>query len=582
MFNKYYQDELAFLRESGREFADVNPEAARFLAEAGTDPDVERMLEGFAFLTAKLRQKLDDELPEFTHAFTQMFWPHYLRPIPATTILQFEPSNKATAELKQLKRGIEIDSKPVDGTRCRFRTCYDFDLVPLDIAEVDLRREAPARLRVQLTSPPKMTLDKLGLRSLRFHLAGSPAVTRNLYVSMLSFVKRVVVRRGKGGDDAQKFELPPERLKPVGFGEDQAVLDGAGPSFGGYRLLQEYFATPAKYMFVELTGLDGLAGFEGENTFTLDFEFSRLPDAMPPVSKANLLLNCVPAVNRFKHDADPVRLLTGRTEYTLRPAGESPTHFEIYSVDKVSGLEPGTGNERVFLPQFDMTRRGGRNELFYSLRRQDSVAGRGSDMLISFIEPQGTDVPLNLETVSIELTCTNSTLPSHLDAGDVSVKTQSSPIFAKYRNITRPTPTVPPPLHDDIQWRLISHLSLNYMSLLSADALRSLVGLYNFRARLDRQTEQAHTRLLEGIQRVEAAPASRLFNGSPVRGLDVNLTLDEELVGGVGEMFLFGSVLNEFFAQYVSLNAFSRLHITGAKFSEEFQWPARIGRKAIL
>lgn len=145
MFNKYYQDELVFLREMGREFADANPEAARFLAEPGADPDVERMLEGFAFLTAKLRQKLDDELPEFTHALMGMLEPHYLRPIPATTIIQFEHANKATAELKTLARGVEIDSSPVDGTRCRFRTCYDFELLPLELRDVELRREAPAR-----------------------------------------------------------------------------------------------------------------------------------------------------------------------------------------------------------------------------------------------------------------------------------------------------------------------------------------------------------------------------------------------------------------------------------------------------
>src|SRR5690606_8391948 len=125
MFNKYYQDELVFLREMGREFAQSNPESARFLAEAGSDPDAERMVEGFAFLTAKLRQKLDDEIPEFTHSLMQMFWPHYLRPVPATTIIQFDHASKPAAVLKELPRGIEIDSSPVDGTRCRFRTCYD-------------------------------------------------------------------------------------------------------------------------------------------------------------------------------------------------------------------------------------------------------------------------------------------------------------------------------------------------------------------------------------------------------------------------------------------------------------------------
>jgi type VI secretion system protein ImpG len=335
-------------------------------------------------------------------------------------------------------------------------------------------------------------------------------------------------------------------------------------------------------MFVELSGLDGVAAFEGEKTLTVDLEFSRLPDNMPPVGRTNVMLNCTPAVNLFKHDADPVRIEPGRTEYMLRPTGQNPRHYDIFSIDRVYGLEVGTAKELEFRPQFNLSRRGGRGELFYHARREEAVTGDGLNTFISFIDPDDPDARPDIETITIELTCTNSQLPSRLDGGDVSVKTQGSPLFAKYRNLGRPNPTVPPPLKDDLHWRLISHLTLNYMSLLSVDALRNVVGLYNFRARIDRQTEQAHSRLLEGIQAIAAKPSSRLLDGFPVRGMEVDLTLNEELVGGVGEMYLFSSILNEFFAQYVSLNAFSRLRVMGAKQAEEFQWPARLGRRAIL
>lgn len=582
MFNKYYQDELVFLRDMGREFSNAHPEAARFLAEPGSDPDVERMLEGFAFLAAKLRQKLDDELPEFTHSLTEMLWPHYLRPIPSTTIMQFEHATKATAELKHLEPGIEIDSAPVDGTRCRFRTCYALDLLPLEIDDVELRREAPARLRLRLSTPEKLTLEKAGLRRIRLHLTGESTVTRGLYVSMMRHVRKVVVRKGDGGDDAPKFELPAQSVRPIGFGEDEAVLQGPGPSFPGFRLLQEYFATPNKFMFVDVENLDGLEAFEGASDFVLDFEFKRLPDNMPPVSKANIALNCVPAVNTFRHDADPIRLDQGRTEYTVRPSGDDPRHYEIFSIDRVYGLEVGTAEEREYAAQFRLSRSGRRDELFFHARRAEALVGSGSDMRLTFLDPEDPDARPRIDTVTVELTCTNGQLPARLDAGDVNVKTGNAPIFAKYRNITRPTPPVPPPLKGDLHWRLIAHLSLNYMSLLSVDALRSVIGLYNFRARIDRQTEQAHARLLEGIKKVEGAPTSTLMEGTPVRGLNVNITLEEELLGGEGEMFFFGSVLNEFFAQYVSLNSFSRLTVTGAEHGERFEWPARIGKRVIL
>lgn len=582
MFNKYYQDELVFLREMGREFSAANPEAARFLAEPGSDPDVERMLEGFAFLTAKLRQKLDDELPEFTHSLTEMFWPHYLRPLPSTAILQFEHANKATADLKHLERGIEIDSSPVDGTRCRFRTCTEFDLAPFELTDVQLRREAPARLRLFFKGPDKLPLDKIGLKNLRLHLSGEATISRALNVALLRHARRVVVRSGAGSDADPHFELPGSVIQPLGFNEDQAVLGGPGPSFPGFRLLQEYFTCPAKFMFVEVGKLDGLATFTGATSFVLDIEFSRLPDNMPPVSRANLQLNCVPAVNLFRHDADPIRIVRGRTEYSVRPAGDNPTHFEIHSIDKVYGLEIGSAAERVFSPQFKLARTGRRDEQFYHARRREAVSGTGSEMLMTFIDPEDPNARANIETVSVELTCTNGQLPTRLDLGDISVKTGNAPIFAKYRNITRPTPSVPPPMDGDLHWRLIAHLSLNYMTLLSVDALRSVVGLYNFRARVDRQSEQALARLLEGLKAVKGEPSSRLVEGTPVRGLDIELQLDEELLGGEGETFLFGSVLNEFFAQYVSLNSFSRLTVKGAKRGEVWQWPARIGKRAIL
>lgn len=577
MFNKYYQDELVYLRESGREFADANPESARYLAEAGSDPDVERMLEGFAFLTGKLRQKLDDELPELTHALMQMIAPHYLRPVPATTILQFEPANKATAELKELKRGMEIDSVPIDGTRCRFKTCYDFDMVPLDLTDVELRREAPARLRLKLEATGKLPVDKLGIRRLRLHLAGEQAVARGLYLSLLRYLKRVKVSAGSG----RGFELMPSAVRAVGFRDDEAVLSGPGANFQGYRLLQEYFAAPAKFMFIELASLDGLMGFEGEKAFTLDFEFERLPANLPSVTKANVQLNCVPAVNQFKHDADPIGIKPGRTEYTLRPSGVDPRHYEVFSVDRVWGLEIGTAREVSFMPMYNFGRMPAGTQHgvgpFYHTRRDYAVVGDGSVMQLSFVGSMPA-----METVSVELAATNSQLPSRLDAGDISFKTPTSPTFARFRNISRPTPSIAPPLGDDLHWRLIAQLALNYTSLLSVDNLRAVVGLYNFRARVDRQTEQGLSRLLEGIVALQAAPASRMMDGFPVRGMDIRLTLNEELTGGEGELYLFASVLNEFFAQYVTLNAFSRLAVQGAKHGEEFQWPARIGNRTIL
>jgi type VI secretion system protein ImpG len=577
MFNKYYQDELAYLREMGRDFARIYPEAAHFVGEASQDPDVERLLEGFAFLTARVRQKLEDELPELTHTLLETFFPHYLRPIPSFTIIQFEALPQSAKEVRRIPRGVEIDSAPVDGTACRFRTAYDVQLQPLVLDAVSLRAEAPPHLRVRFKLPDGVDLGKAGVTSLRLHLSGDAAVSRAIYLCLCRYLKRVTVSSG----NSTPVALPKAAARPVGFGPEDSLFPVSHSSFPGFRLLTEYFCFPSKFMFVDVVGLDGIAALGKVQTLDLTFELTRLPEAMPPVSAANLMLHCAPAANVFKLDADPIRLALERVEYKVRPTGRNPDHYEIYSFEKVSAPVKGTGKVRDYLPLFRFGRTPGDKSGYYRHRRAVALSGEGSDVFISPL-PAPQDDPTSVETLSIELTCTNRQLPWQLKTGDVSVATSSSPNFARFRNITRPLPSVPPPLTGDLHWKLISHMAVNYMSLISVDAVRSILGLYHFRARVDRQAEQALKLLQEGIKKVSSTPVTRMLQGSPVRGLSMDLECEEDNFGGEGEMYFFGTIFNEFLAQYVSLNSFCRLSIKGLKHGEIHTWPMRIGERALL
>ena len=579
MYAKYYQDELLFLRELGREFARANPDAAPFLAEAGSDPDVERLLEGFAFLTARIRQKLDDELPELTHALMEMFWPHYLRPIPSLTIMQFEPTSQAAREARVVPRGTEVSALPVDGTNCVFRTTAEVNLLPVSLRQVDVRKGQQPQIVLRFRLPEGLTLDKVALPSLRLYLAGETPVVRALFLCLCRYATGISCMREQFGQGAaQPLALPEASIKTGGFGENEGLLPYSKLSFPGFRLLQEYFAFAPKFMFVDIQGLSGLQKAGAIGAFDLVVNLSRLPDDMPPVSAANVLLNCAPAVNLFKHDADPVRVDLRRTEYKIRPGGGDPAHFEIYSIDKVTGLLRGTAKPRDFRPLFRVGVAGAGGS-YYRARTERAIVGEGTDV---FITPVSGDVDGEVETLSMELTCTNRQLPSKLGIGDVSVPTSNSPAFAKFKNISKPTQSVPPPLGDDLHWRLLSHLSINYFSLLEVEALRSLLTLYNFRARSDRQAENAHRLLIEGLLKISSQPATRMFMGSPVRGLDVEIEVNEENLGGDGEAFLLGSVLSEFFGQYVSLNAYSRLKVKGVKRAEVHTYPAKAGRRVML
>ena len=584
MFNKYYQDELSFLREMGREFSLAHPDAAPYLSEAGADPDVERLLEGFAFLSGRIRQRLDDQFPEITHSLMQLLWPHYLRPIPAMTIVQFDTLPQAMKEPHDIPRGIELESVPVDGTSCRFRTVYDTRLEPVIQEGVEFRTETPPHLKLKFKVSEGFSLKKSPISKLRLYLNGEPVVTRALYLCLQARLKRVVIKATDGPAAGKTLELPASAVQPVGFKSEEGLFTMPLTSFEGYRLLLEYFAFPSKFLFLDLTGLEALGGLGEFKSFDVTFEMDRLPASMPPLGAAGVLLNCVPAVNLFKRDADPIRVDQERSEYKLWPSGGGGGHFEVYSVDAVIGLVKGTAKRREYRPflGFDHSKtKESEDAAFYQTRMENSVSAEGTETYISFASG-GAETLLDVETLTIDLTCTNRQLPTKLKPGDIRVATPTSPTFARFKNITKIAPSIPPPLGQDTFWRLLSHLTINFSSLSRVETLRSVIGLYNFRAMVDRQAEQANRLLLEGITKVEARPALHLFRGEPVRGIGVTVELSEDGFAGEGDVYLFGTLLHEFFSLYASLNSFSQLTVKGTKFGEVYAWPPKAGGRITL
>jgi type VI secretion system protein ImpG len=584
VFNKYYQDELSFLREMGREFSLAHPDAAPLLAEAGADPDVERLLEGFAFLSGRIRQKLDDQFPEITHALMQLLWPHYLRPIPALTIVQFETLPQAAKEPHDVPRGTEIDSVPVDGTPCRFRTVFDLRLEPVVQEGVEFRTEAPPVLRLKFRLAEGFQLKKTPISKLRFYLQGEPVVAKALYLCLQARLKRVLIKATEGPAAGKTLELGPGVVQPVGFRAEEGLFQMPPTSFEGYRLLLEYFAFPIKFLFLDLTGLEALSELGEFRAFEVTFEMDRLPVGMPPLGASGILLNCAPAVNLFRRDADPIRVDNQRTEYKIWPTGAGPAHHEIYTVDSVIGLVKGTAKRRDYRPfqgfSHSLTKTA-EDSAFYQTRMENSVSVEGTETYITFTVG-GADALTDVETLTIDLTCTNRQLASKLKMGDIKVPTPSSPGFARFKNITKVTPSVPPPLGNEVFWRLLSHLSINFGSLARTESLRTVIGLYNFRALVDRQAEQANRLLLEAVTKVSARPALHLFRGDPVRGVAVSVELNEEGFSGEGDLYLFGLLLHEFFSLYASLNSFSQLTVRGTKFGEVYTWPPKAGGRITL
>lgn len=581
MLKNYFLDELQFIRELSKEFSAANPDVAHYLSEQSRDPDVERMLEGFAFLAGRVRQQLDDEFPQLTHGLTRLLWPHYLRVVPSMAILEFQPVMAALRQSQLLPRGSVLQSVDVDGTACQFRTSHDVEVHPISLEEaaIETRTNGNSRLKLVLKIWNKAKLETLSLPRLRLFLHGDAVLTQGLYLHLLRHVEEVRAGLGDAVLDRADADARPLTIEAAGFAEDQALLPYPAASHPAFRLLQEYFSLPEKFLFVDLVGLDALAGAPGEERIVIDVRFDRgLAPGLRP-TKENVRLYCAPIVNLFAHEGDPIRIDRSQTDYRVRPAGTNPMHYEVFGIEQVQAFAPGVAEPRAVPDFYNFTHGIGRPPATYyfpSLR--PSVVDDRVDAYVSFVDQSGTDVPLEAETVTFGLTCTNRRLPEALRLGDVKVPTDSTPATVQFRNITIPTPSVPPPLGGELHWRLISHLSLNYISLVDVAALRGVLELYNYRALRDPQAARANARRLEGLHAIRSEPANALVDGALVRGSAITLDVLEDRFGGDGDLFLFATLLNEFLSLHGTLNAFTQFNVHGLQTGETLSWPHRIGR----
>jgi type VI secretion system protein ImpG len=582
-----FSEELRYLRELGADFAHDNPQLARFLGKDSSDPDVERLLEGFAFLTAKLRLKLDDDLPELTHSLLQMLWPNYLRPLPSATIIQFTPLEYSLSETHRIPKGSRLFAHPIDDISCEYRTCTDVKLHPFDISEVTATNTLDTSdVRIVLNTLVQRPLDSLACDSLEFHLSGDNSSAQTLYLWLAQYLKNIsVVING----DVRR--LPASNIRFRGFAPEEALLPYPRNVFDGYRILQEYFVFPQRFHFFSLSGLDQLWPNVASQQVRIELHFSRpLPSSLR-IGNDDFSLFCTPAINLFKHSAEPIDLSGQDEQVRLTSSGRRPDAHEIFSVDRVvswRASEQGAPKEqlRVFQPfesfAHEIEHTQGRTALYYRCKVEKSLRDDALVHRIAFVRGDESRYIGYMETASIDLTCTNRDLPLALGVGDISLITEATPPLASYRNICRPTRPYRPVLDGQLQWTLISNLSLNYLSLLSAEPLKAVIGAYDFAALHDIQHARATRKRLNGIGEATTKPLDWLIGGLPVRGLRTRLKLDQNAFLCEGDLYLFSCVLSHFFALYASINSFHQLEVINTTNNEQYTWPLLTGRQPLI
>lgn len=575
MIEKYYQRELATLRYLASEFAKAHPALAPMLAGQSADPDAERLLEGTAFLSGLIYEKLDDDFPEIVHGLIQLIFPHYLRPIPSATLIRFTPK-RSLRETILIRKGTAIDSVETEGTRCTFTTSYDVELAPLSVASAKFTGPSAGSgtLRIELRLSG-MDLAAFKAESIRFHLAGVYTEASRRYWLLFTRLRNIRLIEAGG----KTLELGKKALQPVGFDEESALIPFPARSFPGYRILQEYFVLPEKFLFFDVTGLDQWHNRSG-SAFTLEFEFADLPPEPPSMRTEHFQLFVSPALNLFPHQADPILLDHKKPDYPVRASGQNPRHYQIYAVNKVTGFVQGTVQEREYLP-FELFNPQVEATPVYAVHHRLSPLDGKAELHLSVAYPGGNKEP-SLETLSLEIQCTNASLPETLRVGDVRMPTESSSELADFSNIRSPTAPVQPPLGKNLLWRLLSHLFLNYLSVATAENLRSVLKLYIFTETRDRATVLANTQRVESINALAVKSSDRFVHGYLLRGQDIHLRLDRQGFTGEGDMFLFGSVLDVFLGNYAAVNAYTRLAVEDTLRKERFTWPIRLGDRILL
>jgi type VI secretion system protein ImpG len=606
----YYERELDYLRKSAAQFAEKHPKVASRLVLEPTkceDPHVERLLEGFAFLAARVHLKLEDEFPEITEALLSVVYPQLVRPIPSMSVVEFQldPEKGKLASGMKIERNSQLYSKPISGVPCTFRTCYDTTLWPITVNAAEL--SPPSRLKPPVKTSDSAWAIRLELRcakdvnfvslkpdKLRFYLDGESGLVNILYELLFSRLNRIQVRDLTAGSKLSPVTLPATALNAVGFGPNEGMVPYPSSSFAGHRLLMEYFAFPEKFFFIDLGGLEAVthAGFKDaiEVIFLLsDIEGSGRQQRLElELSKKTFRLGCTPVVNLFPQVAEPIQLNQRRVEYPLIPDVRRPYSVEVYSVDEVSGINSANQKITTYEPFYSLRHSARRDDrsCFWLARRRPSNRPNddGTDISLSLLDLSLTTADPDATVLSVKTTCTNRDLPGRLPFGnqDSDFELEGAAPMKRIVALRKPTGPVRPPMGKSVLWRLVSHLSLNYLSLVSEgkDALQEILRLYD-------QGRTAYSQnVIQSILQVRSRPHfARLVSEQGVsfaRGLRIEMEIDEDQFTG-GGAFLFAAVLERFFGLSASLNSFTQLSVTTPQRKEGlYEWEPRSGRRLLV
>ncbi|HEX2830705.1 MAG TPA: type VI secretion system baseplate subunit TssF [Burkholderiales bacterium] len=618
---RYYNQELQHLREVGAEFSKQFPKIAARLGMEGievTDPYVERLLEGVAFMAARVQLKIDAEFPRFTQRLLEIVYPNYLAPMPAMLVARIEPqlddANLAKGFVVPRGSSLQAQTGRGDKTACEFRTAHDVTLWPLEITGAEYFSFAPdlplgalgagqrvkGGVRLRLRSTGGLPFNKLELDRLRVFISGADEAAYKLYELCHGACIGGIVRPLPQPAPWHEL-LSAECVKPAGFADEEALLPVTLRSFQGYRLLQEYFAFPQRFCFFDIEELGSAVRRHAGNELEIALLFERGdPSLESVVDAANFQLFCAPAINLFPKRADRIHLSDSVSMHHVVPDRTRPMDFEVYEVTGVTGYGIGVDSEQTFHPFYSAFHTEDvRRPAYYVSHREPRLLSEhqkqtglrtsyvGTEVFLSLVDSREAPYKTDLRQLAVTALCTNRDLPLQmpLHVGKTDFTLGSAAPVAAIRCVKGPSKPLAPLGEGALAWRFISHLSLNYLSLLDssesdgAAALREILSLYAASA------DTAMKRQIDGVRSVRTKRSvrrlpyvGRIAYG---RGIEVELEVDELAFQG-GSAFLFGSVMEQFFSRHVAINSFTETALRSLARGPIMRWVPRCGQRPIL
>jgi type VI secretion system protein ImpG len=591
---RYYEAEMRYLRESGKEFARAHPDRARMLnldRVGDRDPSVERLYEGFAFLTGRLQQKLDDELPELTEGLVSLLWPHYLRMIPSLSIVELLPLEEKLQRTEPVPAGVPVRSSPIvtppaegmEGTtpktvQCLYRTTQAVMLQPLRLTRAgpDIRHDGRSVIRLRFDIDHSARRDATDLSKLRLYLNADLPTAFAMHLALTRQVAAISWRISEAHQGSAAGEARPLEgvtIEPAGFTSEERVWPKAETAFSGYQLLLEYFTFREKFLFVDLCGLD-IAKLPA-NAFSFELEIL-LEHGYPSdqcFTAENVRLFCTPVINLFPLDAESIDVNHHETEYRVVAAGHQGANVETYSVDAIESFDHANAQRCEYVPFATFRHRGGMlrheaPERYFHTRVRQGVSGLRDTWIILGGHAWESMEDLPAENLSLRVTGTNGLLPRKgLREASLNELGESTPNVSAVRNLVAPTLPLYPPTDDRFQWRVLSLLAPNFLSLMDAKVLNGALALYDW------TNDEMNRRRLAGILHVSEELLEEVSGGSVERGVLIEVTLDSHAFAGEGDVMLFGELLHRFFALYAEINLFTKLAIVSLPSQQRTEWP---------